>query len=565
MTSFKILAALLIFCCFNVSAAIQVRIAPNAEQVCAGDSLILKAEVLSGTPLQFKWTSTIAQFDHEDSANCKALFSSSGNVVLRATDGIDTVFDTLFVQYNFLPSVILMDKDFCQSQDSIFLAKERVVVKPANLGLGSQEWTCLNCADKGIRTDLFKNIKSNPLEEYVMLISEDYLQGIGDEITLKVALEFTNASGCSNTDSSEITIHGPPKITSLDLATVCGAATKKRLNDLYRLAQKQTTWSISDPKTLKDLEQALSQDSLDLSFLPKAHPDSNYYAYKFQVNYTDSFGCKSQKAVSLDIKSTVKVEIDRSIFPNELDGIYPFCESDSFTFKALEPYSNGKWFVQKSQEINSGVFIPYFWPKGENLPIYYYYSDEYQCLGSDSLTIYIDHQPSVSILTSDTSICAKTTTIEVEAKLEWSDGLVWWPLSGGKVSDTKSLKTNFTETRQGDTSETKLLLAQTESHPLCGYSSKLFTLTLCVGTGNISSSELKPFSLFHPNPSNGVLQIPVQDEIQFTIYNSKGQIVPIRPTSMGYFELTTGIYFAIIQKPTKGRFETYYQRLVVIR
>jgi len=316
-------------------SALVVKISPQTIEVCAGDSLNLDATIVSGSPYTFRWISPVGSFSDTSSRKTKGVFSRSGNLVLETSDGVDIYRDTVLIKVNFKSVLRMKDASVCRTADTLWLADELVLI-PSNINLGTQKWECLNCGNNQWDS-IFKDFYSgSPIDKFYLDLGKGFKFQNSSFESIKVALTFTNAYGCSVTDSVNIGVEALPtvNITTMD-TTICGTTVILDVEAEYEHTNEINWFPLAGgnldktkgPLVKFTASRDTSKDTTHFQLYVQTAPG-------FVCPYTDDLFTLSICA------GTVGIAIEKSkaahIYPNPNKGIFTIENSELFEIKTFD-------------------------------------------------------------------------------------------------------------------------------------------------------------------------------------------------------------------------------------
>ncbi len=371
-----------------------------------------------------------------------------------------TLTDSFTLRVNLLPNVKLRDGYFCQDKNVVDLANDDIIQLPGQLALGKQVWKCVDCGSYD-ESEIIEDIGPKGQQRFVANIDEKTI-ALGaktlDSITLEMT--FTDAYGCSNSDTTTLSITRVPKITFADLGGFCWDVGEVDLKTTSGVQPKNGYWKAIDSAgyaPAKDLNQALKSDTSSYDSLltwntpQPVEGTSNTYILRY---HHDASGCPTTRDTTLTIHSLPMPIIDLSsmLGSRTTNEPYTYCEFDP-TVTLTTNYSGGIWTAGQSSTISGREFSPsavsvYDQP----FYIYYDYTDLHGCKGKDSAQVEI-HEEHKLFVANDTSVTgfANPTVIELSADYKNAAGIQWLPLIGGTIDKPESDVVNFSMPALTDT------------------------------------------------------------------------------------------------------------------
>ena len=307
MRTFTILGLILFL--QNVAfSQLSVRVKGGDFEVCSGDSIVLEAEIISGSPISLSWISSTGSFTNSDSSKTKAIFTGSGNVILMASDGVNTTYDTVDITLNVLPVVHLKRRVFCQDIIELQL-KEMLVISPATF-LGVPEWNCLDCNGNSFDSMIVDKFNVGGITDYWLDISKNtYSMKNTKKDTIILELKYTNEHGCANNDTVELEIWKVPEISFSSMRDLCWDEGKISLNSLTKVTPDNGIWTVVDT-TLIGFESSSSLGGITLDTINTRNtPKDTSESKKWILRYYHNFGCLATKDTVLTIHQIPEAEI----------------------------------------------------------------------------------------------------------------------------------------------------------------------------------------------------------------------------------------------------------------
>jgi hypothetical protein len=191
--------ALGLFFTLAVEAQLNVQIKAGDRQVCFKEILSFQDSVVTSTPTSFEWISSVATFSSPKTRNTTAIFSGSGDVILKTTNNVgDIFFDTVYVKENNLPLIQLAnDVNVCCNYDQITL---ELLIEIPTESSASGSWS--TSRNPNLITDGIFNTADacNQMSPFAKSLSSSLVYTYQDPTTL-----------CINSDSMMITVIKLPK------------------------------------------------------------------------------------------------------------------------------------------------------------------------------------------------------------------------------------------------------------------------------------------------------------------------------------------------------------------
>ncbi|MGB0850864.1 MAG: PKD domain-containing protein, partial [Bacteroidia bacterium] len=330
--------------------------------------------------------------------------------------------DSVFVQVNSLPTLILNEKDYCQDYGSVRLDDE-VVISPANTSLGSPSWRCLdsNSITNNFFADMLENRGSQFAPDYWLNIDElNYEIQNPDKDTIVLEFNYTNEKGCKSSDTVSIRIWRVPKIEFSRNRDLCFDEGDIKLDSLTGLNLAGGTWTCYDST---GFESCANMSSIVGDTINTTQTIDDDLAHTWMMRYFhDATGCPAVNYIPVTINPLPVINID-VLTPNQ------FCENNAAVNLNATP-AGGTWTSSDPTAIVGSTFSP---PAASVYDvfsqIYYDYTSTLTgCKNRDSIQARVDKQPSINPI-NDTTFCRDEgqTSISLNYNLtgENFSGLSW--------------------------------------------------------------------------------------------------------------------------------------------
>lgn len=317
--------------------------------------------------------------------------------------------------------------------------------------------------------------------------SNTFLVGQAGVGTHVIYYDYTDANGCSNTDSTFVVVNPLPSVSLGAIANICA-------NDA------PVSLSSGTPANGVYSGPGVSSGSFDPAAAGGAGTYNIIYAF------TDTNGCSSSDTNAITV-DTVPV-ISWIAFPTicELDGPYTLVEASP---------SGG---VYSGTGVSSGVFDISTVTIPGSYEITYDFTDGNGCIGTGSQFIDAVNNPVVN-LGPDTVLCNNRPSITLDAGV----GATFdWILNG-----TSTGQTSQTITVDSASSGTYVVVVANADG--CEGSDTIVVdyTSICVGVETIGNVEGR--IAVYPNPTQGIFTLEVSDisalSFEVQIFNTGGQIV----------------------------------------
>jgi len=565
-------STILVLVIFSVRALAQLQVdipAANIE-ICINDTLDLRVDITGGPYSKVEWKSGFCEFQTKHSTSTKALdFAGSGmnyydHIYVVVTDTNSQEFkDSVRVHVLLLPRVLLKDLNVCQSEDTIWLADELVVI-PANTNLGKETWTCNNCHPAywpRILKDKYEGISG--LDKYYLSIgSRDLDLGTSGSLEMDLALTFTSTFGCNNTDRAKVMIRTTP-IRAADSAMLSWGNDTINLNQLFKPLPSEGTWSIDGVRSGDALRTALRDSLLYLSRIPTKYQDSTNMKYRLVYSITDTSGCEGRKYVFFRINNSFSTAIN----PNSVgglfrNGVYQLCAEDKDIELHTSGYATlGKW-TSDIFTIERNILKPGLSPLKQRGSIVYT-TDYNGYNASDSIGLELKAMPRFTWRTPDTSICRDYVEMPLKVKTEHAYQINWMSLANATLNTNKGDSVYMAATNPEDTAVRALVYMSARGESLlCPFTDDLFILTLCKATGSIEPEEVKASRIVRENPAHRTIHRAPGVEGEISFYSVEGRLTSIMRSHVDSMDLPPGIYLAVLDSSARGVLRS--QRVIVL-
>lgn len=369
--------------------------------------------------------------------------------------------DSIRIQVNSVPSIILEERIFCQDIGSFSLGEE-VVLSPANLNLGSSEWKCLECNGNTFEGNMLENRGPSFAPIWWLNIGLDkYTPKNPFKDTVTLEFTYTNENNCFGRDTISIEIWKLPVIEFNAGRDLCYDEGEIELDNLFDINITTGTWECYDSigyRSCGALGGILGDTINTLNSIELSNPIPP--VNKFYLRYTDiSTGCFAFNDTTLVINPLPDITIT-DFSPRDV-----FCENrDPLSLSAIP--SGGSWSAEDagilvgSNQVDPGSAAIF----SRKTNIYYDYQDPVTgCISRDSIDIQIDPEPTIQV-PADTSFCNLTsasTQLQFNITATNVSSLTWVPTNVYGNSDRialadadPSINNTLTLTTQNDSTET---------------------------------------------------------------------------------------------------------------
>lgn len=242
----------------NAKPLPEIKLGSDESVCCDAGQLVLnfKIEEPKGVPSTGKWSCTEFPYLVKNNLfNVDSGCSEIGIAQARRTffavydyqdpSSLCSNSDSIEIQVNKLPRLVLRAIDKCQNADSVGLDDE-VVISPANLALGTSEWKCLECNGNDF-SKMLENKGHDFAPDYWLNIGKaNYTLQNHDKDTVTLELSFTNQLGCRAKDTVDIRIWRVPEVKFSDNRDLCWDEGEIALNDFTRVNLKGGSWYCAD-------------------------------------------------------------------------------------------------------------------------------------------------------------------------------------------------------------------------------------------------------------------------------------------------------------------------------
>lgn len=528
------------------SGTYSVNAQAGSNTLCAGDTVILTA---SGGET-YTW-SPASGLSEVSGSNVFAFPVSNTIYTVTSTINGCQVQDELTLTVNPIPLVMLtLNDSICENASPIVLTGGLPVggeysgngisngtFDPSLSGVGVIPVTYLYIDGNGCSNSSLSSISVNQLplvnfsindpvcenENPILLNGGTPLGGVysGNGVTsgffdpsssgtgnIPVTYSFTDNNGCSNSETSFITVNGIPLVTLTQNHSICENGNPVALNGGSPLGGIYTgpgvVSGVIDPAT------------------------SGIGSVPITYTYTDANGCSNSAASTIDVNPIPAVSFSLSS---------SLCENSSPLLLIGGSPLGG---IYSGNGVLSGSFYPVLTGSG-SFPLIYSYTDINGCSDSATASIIVLPPPIISI-GNDTSICNDNTiTLNAGsgfASYTWSNGSTLPSI----IIDSTGIGTGTTE-----------VFVIVENSSGC-MNSDTVQITFSVCTGFDSETSNPAFHIY-PNPFTKTFHLLLDQQATVYIYDISGKQVEIHPRVNGDVELgedlSTGLYTIIIFQKDK--------------
>ena len=325
---------------------------------------------------------------------------------------------------------------------------------------------------------------------------------------IPVAYSYTDNNGCSNSETSSITVNPIPIVTLLPNNSICENGSPVTLSGGF-----PNGGVYSGPGVVSGI---IDPTISGIGTIPILY------------TYTDGNGCSNSAASTIDVNPTPVVSFSIS---------FSLCENSSPLLLSGGSPLGG---VYAGNGVLSGSFYPALTGSG-SFPITYSYTDNNGCSDSSTASIIVLPPPTVSI-GNDTSIC-DDNSIPLNAgtgfsSYTWSDG-----------STLSSLTIDSSGTGTGTT---EVFVIVENSSGCMNSDTVQITFSVCTG---IDAETANPANHIYPNPFTKTFYMLLGQQATVYIYDISGKQVEEHLRVVGNVELgedlSTGLYTIIIFQKDK--------------
>jgi uncharacterized repeat protein (TIGR03803 family) len=317
---------------------------------CIGDTVILSIAATHGTLLHYQWYKDAVRVPGatNDSLTIYGLTSSdAGNYTCKVTGGTKAVISTAYI-LTPNPKPIVSISGLANS----YCANDTNIVMSANVLGGVFSGT-------GVSDSIFSPITAGV--------------GVHD-----VFYAYTDAQGCSNTDTASVTINSLPD------ASFSGVATSYCDNDeIDTLVPSIMGGSF--------IGSGLTNDEFDPSYFASSTALVGFPQFIYTI--TDANGCTNSDTISSIIHHAPIVSL------SGLNTTY--CANDEIDTLIMSPTGGT---ITAGSFLNGTIFTPSNAVIGIN-DIYYSYTNSYACSNADTMQIMVNAAPDASFSGLDVSYC----------------------------------------------------------------------------------------------------------------------------------------------------------------
>lgn len=342
--------------------------------------------------------------------------------------------------------VELRERDVCQSIGQIELASgpnaQKIVVRPGNPAVGTQNWKCLECHGNDFN-NMLRDIGTPGNPRYVLDVSESAytIQSATNIDNVILAYEYINPDGCRSWDTTEIRIWKVPVVLFDKSIPLCHNDGMVSLSEITGVNLTDGRWYFLDTAGFRvtntlganlgttvagtNKRQLLSGDSINtLNSVPL--PNLGAIPGRYYLRYEhDASGCFASNDTTIIINPLPIVNITA---PNPTNRRY--CE----TFEDVQLAGNpsgaaGVW----SSSDPTGLFGNMFSPsrstvRTDPIKIKYTFTNDAGCVNADSINVIVDPQPTLTVPT-DMVFCREqgeaSRVIPFEAKVTDVSSVFW--------------------------------------------------------------------------------------------------------------------------------------------
>lgn len=303
--------------------------------------------------------------------------------------------------------------------------------------------------------------------------------------TFNLVYSFTDNNGCSNTDSTTLTVNASPTVTLANQANVCANASAVTLVGGIPGGGSYSGNSVSGG-----------------SFDPT---NSGPGTFSIFYSYTDLNGCTSSDTASIMVDTVPTISWNGFPVICELDGPYSLVEATP---------AGG---IYSGTGVTGSTFDPAAAGGAGTYAISYDFTDGNGCAATSSQNLSVSANPDVN-LGPDTTLCNNNPTITLDAGAGASFD---WTIGGTSVG------TN--QTFDADSASSGTIIVVVTSSDGCTGSDTIVVdyESICVGMEDqhVFTENVRVF----PNPSQGQLSIEVSllndRRVDLAILSTNGQVV----------------------------------------
>ncbi|MGB0849658.1 MAG: T9SS type A sorting domain-containing protein, partial [Bacteroidia bacterium] len=432
----------------NVNKVPQINLKPIGDICCDhGDiSLNFYLTTPSGGSSNGSWSCTeypsLVQNNvfYTDTA-CTLIQSPSKNVLTYVqynyTDPTSLCVnsDSVLIQVNKLPRVILQDKDYCQDFGGVRLDDE-VVISPANTSLGTPSWKCLdsNWTGNHFYANMLENRGSSFAPDYWLNIdTSNYTMQNPDIDTISLEYSYVSEKGCRSSEEADVRVWRVPKLQFSKNRELCFDEGEVDLDSLTGVNISGGRWYCYD-STSYDACSGFS--SINGSIINTMNTIDDDQSHSWIIRYYDDLtGCPAQKLIPITVNPLPAIVIDQ-LYPSQ------FCETDTEITMRANPIG-GVWSCSDSSAVAQDTFYPYLATEHKYRSwIYYdYTAPNTGCDSRDSIRVKVDARPRIDPI-PDTTFCKEegVNMLELNYNLKGQNfsGLNWVAPAGLFTSNLRA-------------------------------------------------------------------------------------------------------------------------------
>ena len=383
--------------------------------------------------------------------------------------------DSIRITINPLPLIRLNSPTFCEDLGS-FSIEDEIVAIPGNTNNGTQSWRCIQC--NGNEIDSFIAV-TEPVQGITThrfyTDAKHYIYKNDSKDTVILEYTFTNAFGCSNTDTVSIYLIKVPIIVFDGPRELCWDEGEFDLNQLANVQPLGGYWEVISQSGYRDpAELGGIQNGSIINTLNSTEQVSGSGSTEFLIRYTYNLsGCPIYRDTVLIINPRPSISLIG------IDG-ETFCEKDDPINLQATPIG-GTWTASDAGVL-TGTNPVYFDPSraipGQPITLTYYFKNPItQCDNADSLVIQTQVSPKIE-LPEDLELCNVTgqkINVDITALVAENlpNGIIWQQVATPGATITRTAingdTASFELIAPNDTIYTFLILASSGFVPgACG-------------------------------------------------------------------------------------------------
>lgn len=407
----------------NVNSLPEIDLKPIGDICCDFGDLALNyyLNTPSGTPSSGAWS--CAQYPnlvknnvfYTDTA-CELIQNPSANIQTYvqytysdpSTLCVNT--DSVFIQVNKLPSLILNDKDYCQDYPQGIRLDDEVVISPANTSLGTPSWKCIdsNWTGNHFYADMLENRGSSFAPDYWLNIdTSNYTMQNPGKDTISLEFSYVDYNGCKSSEEIDVRVWRVPEVRFSKNRELCFDEGEVDLDSLTGVNISSGRWSCFDST---GYESCFGFSPINGSLINTMNTIDDSQAHSWILRYFhDATGCPAQNLIPITIYPRPAIHIDQ--FSQS-----QFCETHADIPLQATPVG-GMWSSSDPTALDGNVYSPASASVQDmNSQIYYDYTSPLTgCSNKDSIQVRVDAQPIIDPI-ADTAFCAEIGKKEIKLK-----------------------------------------------------------------------------------------------------------------------------------------------------